>query len=158
MRIERNNMVKCLHDDRAVVKQRCTTVDKRLTGHVVGFRIAQNLLNLTIIRYFQAGNAIAGTGPDVMMLILYHRVNHLVQQSVKATEHLGLRLWRSVEFQSYARTYPRPAATVGVDAVDALAFKLRGLHGLLLQDVEQFVGTWCIPFVSAEWRREGLGV
>ena len=81
-------MIETLHHYRTIAENHRTSIDKRLTGYTVMIGVTNDATYL-VINEFQAANTIAGTYPDIMVLILLDTVNDIVEKSVMTGYQFG---------------------------------------------------------------------
>ena len=117
--IKRYDMVKRLHNYRTIVQFHGTLVDKRLVRHVVTTIVTLYARNLIIFDK-QVSDTTTGTSPDVVCIIFYHTMHHLVHQTILNRKQVRLLTWAFQQHTSI-ETSPRPATTVCKFTVDVTA-------------------------------------
>ena len=125
--VKGNDMIQRLHDNSAVRQTKGLTIDERLLRNVIILIVAENISQISVSIQFQTRDAIAGTHPDIMILILNDRMDHVIQQSITT----GKRTWQIVgllliKIQTRISTYPDSPAGVFENGVDSLALESTG--------------------------------
>ena len=80
--VESNDMIQRLHDDSTISQTESLAIDKRLLGNIIILIVTDNIFQTTIIAQYQTRDAIAGTYPNIVLLILDNGMNHIIQQSI----------------------------------------------------------------------------
>ena len=114
--IERYDMVKRLHNYRTIVQFHGTLVDKRLVRHVVTTIVTLYARNLIIFDK-QVSDTTTGAYPDVVRVIFYHAMHHLVHQTILNRKQIRF-LTRTFQQHTSIETRPRPTTAVCIFAID----------------------------------------
>ena len=148
--IESDDMIQRLHHNLARGQLDGLGIDERLVRYIVEIVETVHLLHRAVLDAYTR-YAIAGTSPDVVHVVLNHRMDDTVEETVPAREDDGGCLGRHVEVQTVRCSHPSPFAAVDKHHVRFLALELIDAskvahHFLILQGL--FAGPRQCPELS----------
>ena len=121
--VESDDVIQRLHHNLARGQLNSLGVDERLVRYIVEIVETVHLLHRAVLDAYTR-YAIAGTSPDVVHVILNHRMDDAVEETVTAREDDRGGLGRHVEVQAVGRSHPCPLAAVDEHHIRLLALEL----------------------------------
>ena len=148
--IKLHHMVQSLHYYRTVRQSYGLSVFKHLVGHTVVLVVTIDERHTSLVVQQQHRYAVAGSHPDVAVLVFYYRVYNVVIQSFLLGKHLRQHVAiAAIQLQSLRSSHPCPSARILIHAVRRASAEL-----LICRHVVHHrtvaVGSRVAPFVQME--------